>query len=142
MIPATPDNISEEPAPIRTMGPRSTSEIVRTFPIAPLPPALSTSPNLFVLLQSLQRRWYKALCLGLFCSTFVAAAVWLLVPPSLYTARSLMHASSIPPKVIFQTAEVRADFPTFSKTQMTLIRSRLVLNTALRDPKVSSLELV
>ncbi len=46
------------------------------------------------------------------------------------------------PSIIFKTAEQRADFRTYQNTQLTLLKSRLVLNSALNDDEVRKLESV
>ena len=97
------------------------------------------APSALSLLQALSRRWVLALGIGLLSAIVVGGATYALVPPAKYTARALLQVSSHPPKIIFDTAEVPTDYRTFQRTQVALIKSRHVLNAALRDPKVAAL---
>jgi hypothetical protein len=53
--------------------------------------------------------------------------------------RASLHIAAHPPRILFDTAEAPVDYPRYLKTQEGLIRSDLVLDVALRDPKVSRL---
>src|SRR5262249_20570007 len=106
-------------------------------PVAPLPPpaALSAAPNLVGLLLALRRRWLLALSLALLCGAVAAVAVWFLRPVT-FTARTLLHIKSYEEPLIFPIQEGRPDFSNYQRVQVALVKSRLVLNSALRDPKV------
>jgi capsular exopolysaccharide synthesis family protein len=91
------------------------------------------------LLQALRRRWVLAVLAGVFAGAASAAAVWSLVPPAKYVARTTLMVSTFLPKIIFDTAEARSDFHTYLRTQMALLKSRFVLSAALRDPNVAAL---
>jgi hypothetical protein len=104
------------------------------------PPALAAAPTTAVLLRALGRRWLLASTLGLLCAAAVATALWLLLPPSNYSTRALLHVAAQPPTILFQTADQqRNDFHSYQRTQVVWVRSKLVLNAALRKPKVASL---
>ena len=107
-----------------------------------IPPANAPSINILGLVKALQRRWTLALVLGLFCAAVVGVGAWLVVPPSQYTARTLLHVKAIKPKIIFPTTETQSDYGTFQRTQVAMIKSRLVLNAALRQPDLGKLEVV
>jgi vacuolar-type H+-ATPase subunit I/STV1 len=51
--------------------------------------------------------------------------------------RASLHVAERPPRILLSTVEERVDYPRYMKTQEALIRSRLVLSAALRDPKVA-----
>ncbi len=109
----------------------------------PAPPAvISSAPNFFKLLQALRRRWRLALGLGLAPALAAAAAVWFFLPPGAATARTLVRVASTQPKIMFETAEARSDFSNYQRAQIALIKSRLVLNTALRKREVAELSMV
>lgn len=91
------------------------------------------------LMRALARRWKLAFSSGILCAIIAAGIAWVVVPPSQYTVRALLHVASETPHIIFQTAEQRADFTTYQRTQLTLIKSRLVLNSALNDDEVQDL---
>ncbi|MDA1053674.1 MAG: polysaccharide biosynthesis tyrosine autokinase [Planctomycetota bacterium] len=93
------------------------------------------------LLLALKRRWRQATLIGvpaLLCGTVLA---WLVVPAH-FTAFTLLSISSMQQRLVFKTADEDADFFTYQKTQKAMIRSRFVLNAALRRPGIAELETV
>jgi capsular exopolysaccharide synthesis family protein len=94
------------------------------------------------LLMALRRRWVPALALGLVTAAVASAAAWCVAPRSKYTAKVLLHVAATQPQVLFKTAENRPDYAIYQRTQLTLIKSRHVLETALRSPEVADLPLV
>jgi uncharacterized protein involved in exopolysaccharide biosynthesis len=73
----------------------------------------------------------------------VGYAAWKLQPEKLKAQARLQVAAQIP-KVLFQTVETEAanDYQRYQATQLTLVRSRLVLATALRASKVGNYRMV
>ena len=110
--------------------------------IAEAPSAVSTMPDALGLLKALRRRWRLSLCGGLLCAMIAAAATWLLVPTALYSTHALLRVSSQQPRIIFQTNEAKDPFDTYLRSQLTLVKSRKVLNAALKRPEVASLDVV
>lgn len=110
--------------------------------VVPLPPALIASPNPWALLLALLARWQLALTAGLLCAGVAGAVSWFYLAPAHYNAQALIHIDSNVPRVLFTTAEGRPDFASYQRTQMALVRSRLVLNAALRQSKVAELPIV
>lgn len=93
------------------------------------------------LLLALKRRWRQVLLIGVpigVVATMLAATFL----PAYFTAFSLLRVASVEPRLVFKTVEEHGDFPTYLKTQMALIRSRFVLNAALRRPGVGELSIV
>lgn len=133
-------SMSPAPGPGRALATRPVKAGGLVDPAAGRPAAAQL--DLPALLRALRRRWVTALFGGLFCAAVAAAVAWLVVPRSRYTTRALLHVSSVAPSIIFKTSEQRADFATYQRTQLTLIKSRLVLNTALNDEKVRALATV
>jgi len=105
------------------------------------PAVLSAAPNAISLLKALQRRWVMACLLGGICALCAAAATWLFLPPPKHTVRTLLR---VPPGTpfLFKTAEPIPDLGTHQRNQAAMIKSRLVLNSALRAPEVSKLPVV
>ena len=93
------------------------------------------------LLQALKRRWRQVLVIGVPVAV-VAAFLAMTFLPAYFTAFALLRVASVEPRLVFKTVEEQGDFPTYLKTQMALIRSRFVLNAALRRPGVSELSIV
>jgi capsular exopolysaccharide synthesis family protein len=101
----------------------------------PAPTALSSAPNLKGLLAALRRRWLLALVLGSIPAVLAAMAVWHFLPPPKATVAALLKIETNQPKIIFRTREDRADFTSYQRTQAALLKSRMVLNGALRKLK-------
>jgi polysaccharide biosynthesis transport protein len=106
-------------------------------PGTPRPSALASTPDVVALLKALRRRWALALAVGLLCAGVATAATWYLIPPGAYTAQTVLHVSATPPRLLFTTAEEWSRY--YYQNQSALIRSRLVLNAALRQPDVAGL---
>jgi capsular exopolysaccharide synthesis family protein len=102
-------------------------------------PASRGSLDLQGLLRALGRRWLLAVLLGLLLGGGAAAAVWVFLPSPAGTATALLHIDAVPGKIVFDQGERTAEFSIFQNTQVTLARSRIVLNAALRNSKVSAL---
>ncbi len=103
------------------------------------PRAAQTSIDLRGLLRAFCRRWILALTLGLLLAAAGFAGVYYYLPPPVATASSLLHVQAIPSKLAFDLGERPADF---QNTQVTLAKSRLVLNVALSNPKAASLRIL
>jgi succinoglycan biosynthesis transport protein ExoP len=107
--------------------------------IARSPGALFTPRQL---LYAVRRHWLLALVLGTLLGGGAAAIVWLFLPPGPMTAVRQLHIAAVNPSVAFGSQEAMADFNTFKQTQSMLLRSRPVLNAALRSPKLANSELI
>ncbi|HMB02666.1 MAG TPA: division plane positioning ATPase MipZ [Isosphaeraceae bacterium] len=103
------------------------------------PPALTSAPNLLTLSRALQHCWPLALGLGAVCAVVALLAAWALIPRAKYRATTLLQVATMPPKFLLDTSEPRTDFRIYQATQLALIKSRLVLNAALRRPGVAEL---
>ena len=107
------------------------------------PVALTASPGALDLVRSLRRRWLLALLLALAAAPGAAALAWYAIPrllPVKRVVRTTLHVASQQPTISpLAPAEGRLDFATYQRTQIALVKSRLVLNAALRDPKVAGL---
>ncbi len=88
------------------------------------------------LLRALGRRWLLAVLLGLLLGGAGAVGVWLFLPPPAGTAGALLHMDAVPKNIAFHTEDRSVEFNIFKNTQEALAKSRLVLNAALRNPKV------
>jgi capsular exopolysaccharide synthesis family protein len=132
-----------EPTAPREPVPTSTSRamIPAPAPLAP-PTILSAAPNLWSLLAAFRRRWRLATSLGLLVGALSAALTWYLTDASSFTASAQLDVDFHRPKILFDTIDSHTDFATYRQTQVGLIRSRMVLNKALRDPRVAKLDIV
>jgi capsular exopolysaccharide synthesis family protein len=106
------------------------------------PPRLPANPDPIALLKPLRRRFRLAVSTGLLGGVLTALAVYFLVPQAKYMARAMLHVNSIRPKILLQVGESSTDYGAYQRTQLALLRSRLVLNAALKQPGVARLKVV
>ena len=93
------------------------------------------------LLLAFQRRWRVAVMFAVPAAVIAAVVAWLTVPAP-FTAFALLRMEAVEQRLVFQTAETNADFGTYRRTQMALIKSRFVVNAALRKPNIAALTTV
>jgi capsular exopolysaccharide synthesis family protein len=104
------------------------------------PEVLSTTPSVPGLLYAARRRWRLALFLGLVCAAGAGSAVWF-TQTEKYIARTMVLINAQAPILVADPRD-RSDFGSYQRTQVAYVKSRLVLNAALRDPKVADLSSV
>jgi len=122
-----------EPETIRHV---SASRREKRPPSVPLPPLTPLG-----LLLALSRCWKMALTIGTPAAAVALVVAWLMIPCH-YTSDALLRIAAREPRLVFQTAEGPSDFLTYRKTQIALIKSRFVLNAALRKPGIAELDTV
>jgi polysaccharide biosynthesis transport protein len=94
-----------------------------------------------LLLKALGRRWLLATGLVLLLAALVGSAVFFFMPPPKHSVRTLIYAP--PPRgIVFKQPGAHGDLSNHQRTQVAMLQSRLVLNSALRDPKVAKLSIV
>lgn len=113
-----------------------------TMKTADVPPGLAGTPTARALLAALRRRWLLAGVCAFLAAATAGAATWFLMPQPAPTAQSLLHVEAQQPTLIANRGESRGDFQSYQRTQVALVKSRLVLNTALRDPEVAALPVI
>lgn len=143
------------PARVPTNGRHSDPAFLLPEPVAPSTPvvpvavpkktphSLSAIPDTGALLASLRRRWLLALVLGVGTMLGSAYFLWTYLPFA-YTVRTLLHVASNRPTtgILPGYSDSLLDFTNFQKTQIAIIKSRLILSTALGQPQVKALPLV
>lgn len=89
------------------------------------------------ILTALRRRWVPALVLAIPAALLAFAIVWETVPAK-YESSAILKIQQYEQIVAFDNAKQRStEFLTYRDTQKGFIKSRAVLTSALRDPKVS-----
>jgi hypothetical protein len=87
-----------------------------------------------------------AITLALLVGVLVAAATWWVLPnflpPPKHTVQTLLHVLPTPVPILFPNVDPPGEFLSSQQTQMELVRSRLVLNVALREPEVANLPII
>src|SRR5690349_12383308 len=104
------------------------------------PAALSSRPNALALAKALRRRWLLASIAGPICAALAAVAAWYLVPQK-YMARTIVHVAP-EDNLVMDPRGFRPDTITHQRDQVSLVKSRLVYNAALKNPKVAELSVV
>jgi capsular exopolysaccharide synthesis family protein len=107
----------------------------------PIHPAFSAPLDTVALLRALRRRWLPALLIGLIAGGAVSIAMGQLMPPPLHNVRSVLQISAVAPKVLFLT-ENQNPIEQYQRTQMAVVKSRLVIRAALQQPEVANLSAV
>jgi capsular exopolysaccharide synthesis family protein len=92
-------------------------------------------------LRGLRRRWALAVLLGLSTLALAGGGAWVTVPEQ-HTAQTLLRVEATQPKLLFGSSEGINNFLNYQRAQAALVKSRLVLNAALRQPQVAELALV
>lgn len=142
--PSTGTRLETIPAPeptVRNGAPRSAYGDVIGAPMPALP-TLAPVPDAFALLKALRHRWLLAVSVGLAFATATAAATWLLLPKSMNlvtaTSKLMFRARETPPP--FWVGSDSTDFNTFKQTQCDLMKTRPILQEAIRVAKENGLD--
>ena len=111
--------------------------------LAATPAAVPTLSTMSVL-YALRRRQMLALSVAILAAGLCGPTAWFFVPPAQFKAQAMLLVIAQQPKVLFQTVETEAgdDYHRYQTTQLNLVKSRLVLNTALQDEQVSKYRMV
>lgn len=128
-----PKSINAASVPAK-LQPIETTPLVRARP-----QVLSATPDALSLLKSLRRRWALALGLGIVGAVVIGGATWLIVPRAKYTAVATMQVATHPRRIMFDPKESQTDYRTYQRTQVTLIKNRMVLKHAVSQPEVAKL---
>jgi len=94
------------------------------------------------LFNAARKRWLIVLCLGALVSLILAAAAWFLLAPQA-TAFAHVFVAASPPRILGPSSDAasRNDFLVYQKLQANRMKSRFVLNAALKRDDVKSLHL-
>lgn len=95
------------------------------------PAILLRAPTLLGLFEGFRRRWFLCLALGLLTGAILATALWFILPPPSFTARTLLQVASTQPHIINVTPESQVVFADYQRTQMAMVKNRRVLIAAL-----------
>jgi polysaccharide biosynthesis transport protein len=93
------------------------------------------------ILRALRRRSALALGVAILVTGTAGPAAWFLVPAAKYKASARLQVIAQPPALLFRTVETEGaggDYRRYQSTQQTLVKSRMVLNAALREGKVAT----
>jgi polysaccharide biosynthesis transport protein len=133
--PATPPR-APRPAPVRDAEALMVRPADGGGPIA-VPPGLSAVPTAGALLGALGRRWFLALLLGLLVASLAGFALWSLVPAP-YVSEVRLQILRPP---LYMPGYTEAD-DDYRRGQVSLLKSRTVLDDALNDSKIKGLPII
>jgi capsular exopolysaccharide synthesis family protein len=91
------------------------------------------------LIRGVGRRWRQVLGFGLVAAVVFASLTWVLLPPPTPGASAKLYIPLKPPTAL---GGEHPDPPLERQTQSELIRSRLVLNAAIRPQEINSLPII
>lgn len=123
-------------SPHSRRGPALPTIAAPTMPLAAYPAAASGDSLERALFQAFRRRWPQALGLGVLMGLLGAGLTWTLLPPQ-YNSQATLHVSSQPTRGLFSVPDGTEDFVAYQRTQAAILRSREVLEGALRQPAVA-----
>ena len=115
-------------------------DVAHGLPVSHSPmarPASATTLSPMSILRALRRRQMLASGVAILAAAISFSAAWFLVPPAKYVAQARLQVAAQVPKVLYQTVETEGsggeDYKRYQTTQLTLVKSQLALNAALRD---------
>ncbi|MHC4875303.1 MAG: GumC family protein [Planctomycetota bacterium] len=88
-----------------------------------------------------RRQWRTAVAFAVPLAIVSVVAAWFSMSAP-FNAYALLKIDENAPRLVFSTAEGEDDFFTFRQTQTALVKSRFVLNAALRKPGISDLKML
>jgi capsular exopolysaccharide synthesis family protein len=104
---------------------------------------LSSGVSPLSLLRALRRRLPSALGLAILALFTSFTASWSLVPQAKFKAKSLLKVDSQTPRILYKVENQGGeDYKRYQKTQVNLLRSRVVLSSALSSEGISKLPMI
>lgn len=119
---------------LMTMRPADPTGAIAQSHVVPRPLA---NPDPLALLIALRRRVRLAVGLAALAAALAATAAYIVVPPAKYTAQAMLHVAAEQPRILVKTAESQSEYSSYQRTQLAMLRSRLVLGTALKRPEIA-----
>jgi capsular exopolysaccharide synthesis family protein len=135
-----PRQDAQTPNPIAgRIEPTTPTQPVRPLPPEPAPTGLTAPPDFKSLLRSLGRRWMLAAILSIVLGGLAGLGVWVLLTPD-YTAFAQIRVDYVPITLVGH-GEAVAQFGPYVKSQASIIKSRPIIQAALRKDEIRKLNL-
>ena len=117
------------------------AEVAAAATNAPSPLGTQAVPDALALLKALRHRWLLALSAGLVCAVAASTLTWFVLPTNLnmVTASALLFIKQADARAPLWTQREGVDWGTFKRTQCDLIKTRPVLEEALKNEQVVAL---
>lgn len=128
-----------QPQPLARTGPAPAGQLLPAVPVARPLDGAGKEPLALGVLRGVARRWKQVAGLGILAAAAVGAAAWFFFPPPVPVAAAKLYIPQKPPTVL---GSEHPDPPLDRQTQMEIVKSRLVLNAAIREPEVKSLSIL
>lgn len=131
------DPLIPEPALVRPTRPVG-DVLAPLTPLAPpivIPAGAGQEPAALAVLRGIARRWRWVVAVGLSAAVVVGFSIWFLLPPPTPGATARLY---VPIKPTTMLGGDHPDPPLDRQTQVALVKSQLVLNTALNTGNVAS----
>jgi capsular exopolysaccharide synthesis family protein len=109
-----------------------------------VPPPSHAAADSGQLLKAIRRRWLLTLCLGSLVAVISAFLTWVILGWQ-QTAFAIVHVAAAPQKLAFATPDyldAHSEFLSYQKMQASRIKSRYVLNAALKRDEVKNLAVI
>lgn len=138
-LPNMPDPLERgNPAPLpgKLRLPSRKSQLSGSTSVPPL--RLSATPTALGLLAALKRRWLLATTLAVVLAGAVSTAIWTWMPPAKATARTVAQIQG----ASWLWKEASQSSTSDPRTHIALIKSRRVLTSTLKQPKVAALNCI
>jgi capsular exopolysaccharide synthesis family protein len=108
-------------------------------PTQPVPGTGPSAPTASDLVKALRRRWLPACTAGILVAVVTFTGLWLGLPEGKYTATSIVFVPVNAPHLAFREMQSAQDFTVLQQGQKALVKTRLVLSNALKDPEICNL---
>jgi polysaccharide biosynthesis transport protein len=108
--------------------------------LPPPAPAARTLPTLLGLLNALKRRWVLGSFLGILAGLAAAAGVWIAMPTGKHQVQALLGFQSS--SNALNRNEFDLNFENYKQSQMTLIKTRTLLNRVAKKPTVTEMPFI
>ena len=134
-LPGTTSDLSGQPNPLG-------GDALRLPTAKRRPPAMAPVPDLMALVRALRSRWAMAAFMGTLAAVAAGGMAWRFVPRPKFTAASVIEVKAERPNLLPGSSQAHTDLKIFQSTQLSLVRSRLVMNAALKRPEIARLPTV
>ncbi len=125
---------------VHTNGAPSTALAYPAPQPAAAPDVLRGGMDANTFLHALRRRWLLAICIGIVVAGAAGLVLFFQFPES-SSATALFQVSNEQQSIAFDVNRQSQNFDILKKTQLALLNSYFVLNSAIRDPGISSLSI-
>jgi capsular exopolysaccharide synthesis family protein len=134
---------ADSPAAALAAAPSEVARLVPASPPAVSKPSGASTISAAALYRAFRRRQTLALGVAILVTAIAGPTAWFLVPPAKFRAQARLLVAAQTPRIIFPTLDNSGGEESRDQTtQMTLVKSQVVLEKALDDDKVKNARMV